>query len=397
MKKNILFITWDGPQTSYMEGLFMPIFNQIQQNSNYVFHIVQFTWAPPEKIAIIKKTANKFQINYTNRSIERKPFPAIGNILTIIKAKRFLIKYIKENNINIVMPRSTMPSIMVNQISKTNFKVLFDADGFPLEERVDFSGLSKTSLIYKFLKYQENKMLLDANGVITRSNKSNEIHLATNSKLDQNKFSVVFNGRDSNVFFPNSLVRERKRTELSISQDTVVFVYCGSLGLQYGFDEMMEVFTKYNRTNSNVVFLILTGSFAFANNRIPIEILNKCIVKSVAFEEIPDYLSIADIAFAIREPKYSMQGVAPIKLGEYLLMGIPTIASSGIGDTEQILKNIPNCYLFDHKNENRIHDTVASIDKLLLSNRNEIRNAAMNYFTIEKSLESYLTAFEKLK
>ncbi len=28
MPKNLLFITWDGPQTSYMEGLFMPIFNE---------------------------------------------------------------------------------------------------------------------------------------------------------------------------------------------------------------------------------------------------------------------------------------------------------------------------------------------------------------------------------
>jgi hypothetical protein len=117
----------------------------------------------------------------------------------------------------------------------------------------------------------------------------------------------------------------------------------------------------------------------------------------VPFEEIPSYLSVADIAFAIREPKFSMQGVAPIKLGEYLLMGIPTIASAGIGDTEQILKNIPNCYLYDHENNNRLHDTVASIEGLLISDKNEIRKAALNYFTIEKSVESYLIAFEKLK
>ena len=26
--KRFLFITWDGPQTSYMEGLFIPISNE---------------------------------------------------------------------------------------------------------------------------------------------------------------------------------------------------------------------------------------------------------------------------------------------------------------------------------------------------------------------------------
>jgi hypothetical protein len=244
---------------------------------------------------------------------------------------------------------------------------------------------------------QEDQMLFNANGVITRSNKSIEIHVASNSKLERNKFSVVHNGRDSQIFMPNTSFRESKRAQFSISNETIVFVYCGSLGMQYGFNEMISIFSEYNKINTNAIFLILTGSIQFAKDRIPMELLEKCIVKTVPFEEIPSYLSIADIAFAIREPKFSMQGVAPIKLGEYLLMGIPTIASAGIGDTGQILKKIPNCYLFDHENENQILDAVAAVDSLLISDKNEIRKAAMNYFTIEKSVESYLNAFEKLQ
>lgn len=397
MQNNILFITWDGPQTNYMEGLFMPIFSRIQQNSNYTFHIIQFTSASSEKISITQKAAQELNIIYTKRTIERQPVPTIGNLFTIYNGITFLKNYIKDYDITIVMPRSTIPAIMINQISKSIFKILFDADGLPLEERVDFSGLSKKSWSYKFLKYQEKKMLLVANCVITRSNQSIDFHLASNSKLDRKKFSVVYNGRDSQVFMPNTSIRENKRSHLAISKETTVFVYSGSLGLQYGFDEMIAIFSEFCKINSNSVFLILTGSIEFAKDRIPIELSKKCIVKSVPFEEIPSYLSVADIAFAIREPKFSMQGVAPIKLGEYLLMGIPTIASAGIGDTEQILKNIPNCYLYDHENNNRIYDTVASIEGLLISDKNETRKAALNYFTIEKSVESYLIAFEKLK
>ena len=375
----------------------MPIFNQIQQNSNYVFHVIQFTWATPEKITIKQKAALELQLIYIVKPIVRKPIAVLGNLITLCNGISFLKKYIKNNNINIVMPRSTMPAIMVNQIEKMNIKILFDADGLPLEERVDFSRLSKKSWTYKFFKNQENKMLFNANGVITRSNKSIEIHVASNSKLERNKFSVVHNGRDSKVFLPNKILRENRRDQLAISKESIVFVYCGSLGMQYGFNEMISIFSEYNKINTNAIFLIITGSIQFANDRIPIELFEKCIVKTVPFEEIPSYLSVADIAFAIREPKFSMQGVAPIKLGEYLLMGIPTIASAGIGDTGQILKNIPNCYLFDHENENRILDAVVAVDGLLISDKNEIRNAAMNYFTIEKSVESYLNAFEKLK
>ena len=33
-----------------------------------------------------------------------------------------------------------------------------------------------------------------------------------------------------------------------------------------------------------------------------------------------------------------MTAVDPIKIGEYLLMGLPTIASTKIGDSEKLLK-----------------------------------------------------------
>jgi hypothetical protein len=394
--KNILFITWDGPQTSYMEGLFMPIFNQIQLNSDYKFHIIQFTWATSEKIAITQKAAKELNIIYTKRIILRKPIAVLGNIITLYAGISFLKKYIKDNNINILMPRSTIPAIMVKRIKKINFKILFDADGLPLEERVDFSGLSKKSWVYKFLKKQESQMLLDADGVITRSNKSIDIHVATNSKLDREKFSVVCNGRDSEVFEPNTSNRENKRVQLAISKETIVFVYCGSLGMQYGFDEMISIFSEYIKMNSDAVFLILSGSIPFANDRIPMELFEKCIVKTVPFEEIPSYLSVADIAFAIREPKFSMQGVAPIKLGEYLLMGIPTIASAGIGDTEQILNNIPGCFLYNHLNFKRVDEAVEFIESLGNTNFEEIRKYALPYFSIEKSASSYICALNKV-
>ena len=50
--KNVLFMTWDGPQTSYMEGLFMPILSEVQNRTNYKIHVIQFTWGSQERIAL---------------------------------------------------------------------------------------------------------------------------------------------------------------------------------------------------------------------------------------------------------------------------------------------------------------------------------------------------------
>lgn len=395
--KNVLFITWDGPQTSYMEGLFMPIFSQVQTQSKYVFHIVQFTWGKTEKIAITQKAAKDLNLVYISRKIFRKPNTVLGNLLTIYKGIQFLKNYIKNNNINIVMPRSTMPAIMVNRISKRNFKVVFDADGLPLEERVDFSGLSRNSKQYLFFKNEETKMLLQADGVLTRSQESINIHAQTLENKNIEKFSVVLNGRTTNFFSPNKSEREKMRKKLSISSQTKVLVYCGSLGLQYGWDEMIAIFSNYQEKNSDTLFLILTGDVAFANDRIPNKWKDSIIVKTVFFAEVPNYLSVADVAFAIREPKFSMKGVAPIKLGEYLLMGIPTIASVGIGDTEQILNAVPNCFLYQHQNPKRVEEAVEYIERLGETNFKEIRTYAKPFFSIEHSAESYIRSLNKLE
>jgi glycosyltransferase involved in cell wall biosynthesis len=394
--KNLLFITWDGPKTSYMEGLFMPILNQVQTQSKYGIHIVQFTWAAPEKIAITQNAAYELQLIYTHREIIRKPIAVLGNIITIFKGIRFLKKYIKNNNITIVMPRSTMPAIMVNRIAKQNLKIVFDADGLPIEERVDFSGLSRKSKHYLFFKKEENKMLELADGVLTRSHEAIKIHSQTIGNTDLEKFSVVLNGRNTDFFKPNTSEREKMRKVLSISEQAKVLVYCGSLGPQYGWDEMLAIFSKYQGENPKALFLILTFNLAFAKERIPNELKESIIVKTVPFAEVPNYLSAADVAFAIREPKYSMQGVAPIKLGEYLLMGIPTIASIGIGDTEQILNSIPNCFLYLHQNPNRVAEAVAFIEGLRETNFEEIRKFAIPFCSIEKSATSYCNALNKL-
>ena len=390
--KNILFITWDGPQTTYMEGLFMPIFAEIQKQSSYQFHVIQFTWGPNERIAITQKKAIELNIIYTVKKIYRKPNALLGSLFTVIKNVSFLKKYILNNTIDIVMPRSSIPSIMVNRLKKTTYKIVFDADGLPIEERVDFSGMNKNGFIYNLLKKEELSILKKSDAVITRSKKAIKHHLETLGAVDSANFFVVVNGRDTNFFKPNAIQNKEIREELDLKNDTKIFIYSGSLGPQYGWDTMMKIFRRYLQINHNAVFLILSSNHEFATKRIPSYLDNHIIIKSVPFAEIPKYLSNGDVAFAIREPKPSMQGVAPIKLGEYLLMGIPTIASCGIGDTEDILSGNPNCFLFAHDVEDTIEKAVTFINKSTDFNRDEIRKFGINNFSIEKSVSSYLDA-----
>lgn len=394
--KKLLFITWDGPQTSYMEGLFLPIFKQMKNTAAIDFHVLQFTWADVNRTDSTKKVALSYGIHYTAVPISRKPIAFLGSLWSMYRGTAIIEKYIKQHQINVVMPRSTMPATMVNVIKNKKFQTIFDADGLPLEERVDFAGLSKTSAQYSFFKNQEKKMLQQAEVVLTRSHKAIAFHIANNVGLKPAKFTVVFNGRDVKQFQPNVKLREKFRKDLGFAELDTVFVYCGSLGPQYGWSQMIQIFEKHLQQNPKAKFLILTGNVAFAESQIPKAISYSIVVKSVPFQEVAAYLNVADIAFAIREPKESMQGVAPIKLGEYLLMGIPTIASAGIGDTDAILNQIPNCLVFDHQDHLAITKAVAFSLHLKSVDQEAIRKAGKQYFSLEESATSYLQAFQKL-
>lgn len=393
----ILFITWDGPQTSYMEGLFMPIFNEISKTENIEFHVLQFTWANEEKIKQIKETAASLGIHYTVAAVYRKPLAVLGSLLTIFKGIFTIRNYIKKHGIDIVMPRSTMPAVMVNRLRLKNVRVLFDADGLPLEERVDFSGLSKESKQYRWLKKEETKLLINADSVITRSQKAIGIHLKAIGEKYQSKFSVVFNGRNSEFFQPNVANKLAMKEQLGYSPNDKVFVYCGSLGPQYGWEEMIAIFEEYCKKNSHSRFLILTGNKEFAEDRIPVVLRKNVKVLSVAFIDVPKYLNVADVAFAIRKPMFSMMGVAPIKLGEYLLMGLPTIASAGIGDTEIILNELDDCFIFDHSDNLRFEKVSNYLNHLEFAQNSKIREVGMRYFSLERSAKSYIESIRKLQ
>ncbi len=136
--------------------------------------------------------------------------------------------------------------------------------------------------------------------------------------------------------------------------------------------------------NNPAKFLILTGNIEFAENNLPDTLKSKSIIMSLPFEKIPEYLNISDIAFAIRDPKSSMMGVAPIKLGEYLLMDLPTIASAGIGDTDEILLSLSSCFIFDHKKNDSVERAVEFCINLKNTNSGIIRNFGVSFFLWKK-------------
>lgn len=395
--KRLLFICWDGAIVNYLEGLFLPILKGLRKN--YEVYIIQFTWSDADKIANLKNTCDAAGVKYFAFPVSRKPHPLPATVYALVKGISYIKHFIEENKIDIIMPRSTMPALMMLRVLKNkNYKIIFDADGFPLEERVDFSGLKPSGFLYRYLKNIETTIIKKADIVITRTTKARYI-LSAKSGKPPKKFFVVINGRDTGLFKPDASNYKIIRQRLGLKADATLIIYAGSLGPQYCTGKMIEIYKQVRRLKDDTYFLILTGNddYLYANYS---ELKNDkhVIVKTVPFAEVPVYLAAGNVGLALREPVFSMKGVAPIKIGEYLLSGLPVVVSGGIGDTEEVLRNENSCFVLKNHEPDALEEAAKWIKELeygkLLTDAS--RKLGLEHFDLQSGIHKYELALNAL-
>jgi glycosyltransferase involved in cell wall biosynthesis len=288
----------------------------------------------------------------------------------------------------------------LNGISNcTTGRLVFDADGLPLEERVDFAGLNKTGFQYKYLKSIERSIINRADVVLARTHKAVQF-LSGGEAVVAPKFYVVINGRDDDVFKPAVKIGNPIRKKLGIPDSALLVVYAGSLGPQYCLEEMLAVFRILQQKHGNSYLLLLTGSqqYAASNAQLWAGLEKNVVVANVPFSEVPEYLASADAALAFRKDYFSMAGVAPIKLGEYLLTGLPVVVTPKTGDTKALLQNNNACFLLDkldNEGFNAAADWLAGVH-LNSPVAIEARKTGQALFSLKAAVASYKNALNAL-
>lgn len=391
--KRILFITWDSDQSNYLESLFFPIFHQLQRDLLASFHVLQFSWASQTEVSRIAQLASERDIAYSHFEVFKKVPSAFGAFLSLFIRKQQIVNLIKSEKIEVLMPRSTMPAwltlMIQSDLRKLGIPVVFDADGLPIQERIDFAGLNPRSLLARMLNKIERNTLFFSNQVITRSTASIAWHLRVNPTLDSKKFSKVINGRDASQFSPKPAVRSEIREKLGIRKEDIVLVHSGSLGKAYDLDSVFRVMKKSKRLK----LLILTRNQELAYSLIPKSLEGQIIVLTCPFSAVPDYLNAADIGVSLRTSAPSLAGLAPIKLGEYLLCGLRVWVNPEIGDVQAEL-NDSTCVFAESPGN------VEECLKWMINSSHHCvercRNLGLRYYSLEAAVSSYQQVLAKL-
>jgi glycosyltransferase involved in cell wall biosynthesis len=209
--------------------------------------------------------------------------------------------------------------------------------------------------------------------------------LSQRASVDRERFHVVTNGRDPAQFRPATPAARRKaRSELGLPADAPVLVYSGSIGPQYQLDKVANTIAAVRRVAPDAQLLVLTSEPSRAldalEGHLP-GIRGFTEAVTVQPERVPFCLGAADAGLSFRSEAFSTRAIAPVKLGEYLLCGLPVIGSAaGSAGLDS------DIFFADHGDPDAAaHWLLARPPKVA----QYAREAGLKYFSIEASVAAY--------
>ncbi len=283
-------------------------------------------------------------IDLVNKSFEneevklfyQKDKGLVKNLFFISRKLRQIQSEIKISNAYVRGIWGAFSILMANPFLPIQY--IYDVRG-DLESEMKSINTNKFKLkIYLFLE----KMLISKSRYV--SVVSSKLKKLVSKKINHNKEIFVI---PSCVIFENFRItqneKESLKKELNISEEDLVILYSGGLSHYQKVPEMLNLWKKIDKDLVGLKFIFLSNSdphslpYALSET---IKSNPSLRVLSFEREKILKILSIADIAFLLRDNNEINRHASPVKFAEYISSGLGIISSPGIGDvSENIEKN----------------------------------------------------------
>lgn len=399
---NALFVTWDGPGANYHESLFLPILDRARRPGDRL-HLMQYAWASDARTADVAAAAARVDMPYTARSVWRRPvLPATAAM--VARGALDIARYAHRHRIDVLFPRSIVPAAMAlgALAIRSDLRLLYDADGLIADERADFGGWSRTGRAYRAFTAVECAAVRRADVLLVRSEAARDV-LAERAgdAAVAGRTIVVPNGKDETLFAPGTAAsRAETRASLGIAGDAPVVLFAGSMGRPYNPDRMVALFEAVRRLRPESVLVLLSASADEAALLVRDLPAASVRVRHAAPAEVPALLAAADVGLGFYERALSMQARAPIKVGEYLLCGLPVLCTRGVGDVDRQLDDRVGRLLDDLSDETLAAAAAWAVDAVLPARdafRVRCRARGLDLFTLDRSAALYREALDRLR
>lgn len=394
----ILYITYDGLTDPLGQSQIIPYLTRLSDLNNSI-HIISYE----------KKNNYLANIDYTNKLLQDSGIvwhklwyssrpPLISTILNLFTGYKLARRIYNTHAFSIVHCRGYVASIIGLRLkNKLGIKYIFDMRGWWPDEKRE-SGLWNNSIykiVYWYFKKLEKIFFSTADYIVSLTFRGKEAIISLGVS-NHNKIGVIPTCVNFNVF-PLSNLRDKhfNRAKIGIRFDENVFLYSGSLGGNYNPSILLEVFNAYIKVYATAYLLILSKDpvppeiFSFFKSNLS----NRFSIHSVRYNEVPQFLSSADIGFIFYNQSFSVIGRSPTKLGEYWASGLPVISFKGIGDLDTIFEKYNGGGLLL---SNEKDNWAAEIQGFNRAHPNDLRSFSEDFFHLNRGVTFYNQLYEHL-
>ncbi|HEX2572613.1 MAG TPA: glycosyltransferase [Polyangia bacterium] len=323
----------------------------------YVRGLVQAGWdidivgfepadAPPEEIARTEAELRALGVGYfwTRRSpshaLAVKVRESAGALLRL--ARRAILPGRRPS---IIHARSYLPGAVAQTLAAAlpGARFLFDCRGLLGDEYLDAGIITRESFRYRLIKQAERRLFRGADGVVVLTERLRRwLREEAGLVRPATPVEVIPCCVDLGRFRIDAAARAAARESLGAG-DRFVLVYSGSLGSWYYEEEMARLFAALRRRR-RALFLVLTRSpserlrAALASLGVPEA---DVVVRPAAPRDMPQLLAAGDGAVSFIAPCFSKIASSPTKIAEYLAVGLPVVMNEGVGDGDELIREVP--------------------------------------------------------
>lgn len=382
----------------------------LQGLSKLGYSITLLSAEKPERFAEGKEKIGKL---LSGSNIEWVPIPYTSSpkVLSTVYDVRKLITTAKslhkKKNFSIVHCRSYIAAI-AGQSLKRNFgvKFLFDMRGFWADERIDGGiwnlGNPLFKWVYNYFKKKEIEYFTEADYSVSLTEAGKrEIHSwkAFNNPVP---IQVIPCCADLNLFDYNAIDQaklEEYKIKFGYTENDLVITYLGSLGTWYMLDEMLRLFAKIKAKQPAAKMLFITADepqMVFAKTaQYGVDASDIKVVKA-ARGDVPYYIALGKASMFFVKQAYSKLASSPTKMGEIMGLGVPIICNAGVGDVKEITEDTGAGICLNDFTDAELQKAADGFGALLNISKQQIREGALKYYSLEKGIEKYASVYSKI-
>ena len=399
MVKKILYITYDGLTDPLGQSQIIPYLLGLVEHGIEIDVIScekfsSFKTKGSEIASLLKKKNISWNYTYYHKS------PAIvSTIFDLLLMKKKATTLLRIKSYDIVHCRSYLTALIGSSLkSRYGLKFVFDMRGFWVDERIEGNIWNVKNpvykIIYRFFKYQEKRLLDQADHVVTLTTSAERfIREGGLGYTIEAQITSIPCCVDTDLFniskISDQQILEHKQF-LGISKESFILGYVGSLGTWYMLEEMLDFFLSLLAVNKDAIFLFITRESpelileACKHKAVPLE---KIKVVSSERKDVPSNIAIFDLSIFFIKPTLSKKASSPTKHAEIMAMGKPVICNSGIGDTDTIIHRYKCGLLLDQFNKESYDKICKALNMKFTPS--DIRKGAEEFYSLQRGINLY--------